>query len=98
VRSWSSGGSGCNWRLRLIEGELRTDEALRLQAELRPVDERPPGIFVRGRVYGNPQEFFGKRNFALLVVGYRSLFGIVRESFFSPGRLPLSPAALAGLF
>jgi hypothetical protein len=27
--------------LRLIEGELRTDEALRLQAELRPADERP---------------------------------------------------------
>ena len=27
--------------LRLIEGELRTDEALRLQAEARPVEARP---------------------------------------------------------
>jgi hypothetical protein len=27
--------------LRLIEGELQTDEALRLQAEARPADERP---------------------------------------------------------
>jgi hypothetical protein len=27
--------------LRLIEGELRSDEALRLQAELRRPDERP---------------------------------------------------------
>jgi len=27
--------------LRLIEGELRTDEALRVQAELRRGDERP---------------------------------------------------------
>jgi hypothetical protein len=29
------------FELRLIEGELRTDKALRLQAELRPADERP---------------------------------------------------------
>ena len=57
------------------------------------------GLFRAGRVYGNPQDFFGKRNFALLVVGYRSLFGIVRENFSpSPGRLPLSPAHLAGFF
>jgi hypothetical protein len=27
--------------LRLIEGELRSDEALRLQAEARPVEARP---------------------------------------------------------
>jgi len=40
---WSlrSGGRG-SWKLRLIEGELRTDEALRLQeAACRPADERP---------------------------------------------------------
>ena len=37
-------------------------------------------FFVRGRVHENPQEFFGKRSFALLIVVYRSLFGIVWES------------------
>jgi hypothetical protein len=55
------------------------------------------GFFVRGRGHGNPQEFFGKRNFALLIVVYRSPFGIVRESVPSPGRLPPAPP-LAGLF
>ena len=45
-----------------------------------PAPHSRRGFFVRGRGHGNPQEFFGKRNFALLIVVYRSPFGIVRES------------------
>jgi hypothetical protein len=62
-----------------------------------PAPHSRRGFFVRGRGHGNPQEFFGKRNFALLIVVYRSPFGIVRESVPSPGRLPPAPP-LAGLF
>jgi hypothetical protein len=62
-----------------------------------PATHSRRGFFVRGRGHGNPQEFFGKRNFALLIVVYRSPFGIVRESVPSPGRLPPAPP-LAGLF
>ena len=49
-------------------------------ATLAPAPHSRRGFFVRGRGHGNPQEFFGKRNFALLIVVYRSPFGIVRES------------------
>ena len=66
-------------------------------ATLAPAPHSRRGFFVRGRGHGNPQEFFGKRNFALLIVVYRSPFGIVRESVPSPGRLPPAPP-LAGLF
>ena len=62
-----------------------------------PAPHSRRGFFVRGRGHGNPQEFFGKRNFALLIVVYRSPFGIARESVPSPGRLPPAPP-LAGLF
>ena len=41
VRSCRPDVSGCSLSLKLIEGELRTDEALRLQAEARPADVRP---------------------------------------------------------
>jgi hypothetical protein len=76
---------------------INPDSAVSLMTDV----SAPPlaGLFRAGRVHGNPQEFFEKRNFALLVVSYKSLFGIVRESFSpSPGRLPLSPAPLAGFF
>jgi hypothetical protein len=33
-----------------------------------PAPHSRRGFFVRGRGHGNPQEFFGKRNFALLIV------------------------------
>ena len=60
-----------------------TDACLSLCLRCRFMERLSPlwrVFFVRGRVHENPQEFFGKRNFALLIVVYRSPFGIVRES------------------
>jgi len=77
-----------------------TDACLSLCLRCRFMERLSPlwrVFFVRGRVHENPQEFFGKRSFALLIVVYRSPFGIVRESVPSPGRLPPAPP-LAGLF
>jgi len=60
-----------------------TDACLSLCLRCRFMERLSPlwrVFFVRGRVHENPQEFFGKRSFALLIVVYRSPFGIVRES------------------
>ena len=60
-----------------------TDACLSLCLRCRFMERLSPlwrVFFVRGRVHENPQEFFGKRSFALLIVVYRSSFGIVRES------------------